>query len=227
MSRIAKGPTGGTPRRLRHPEANTPLPECTHTGLRSREKDDETTKGSAMRLSKSKRGSLAISAAVLASCAVFIGVTPAAASTPDAGKAKHDKKCIELHFIEKLAAAYPGTPVTGVGALGNFFDKLYALDGATQVGTGVGTYNLLYQRPSDGHIIEYATEQDQLPGGTVAITGYFDRTALFAFQRVTLQAKGTSGEYLGYSGTESSVMISLTEPGFPETADFVLCRPGA
>jgi hypothetical protein len=177
-----------------------------------------------VRLRESKRGSLAISAAVLASCVAFVGVTPAAASTPQASKAGDDKKCVELTFIEKIAAFYPGSAQTGVDAFGNFFDKLYDPTGTTQMGTGVGTYEILYQRPSDGHIFEYSTEQDQFPGGTVVITGYFDRTAMFAFQWIALTVKGTSGQYLGYSGTVKSKILSLTEPGAPAQDVFNLCR---
>jgi hypothetical protein len=178
-----------------------------------------------MRLIRSRRDRPAILGVLLVACTLFAGITPAAASTSQNAKANADApECVELHFIEKLAAVYPANTVSGVGSFGNFFDKLYAQDGTTQVGIGVGTFNLLYQRPSDGHIIEFATEQDQLPGGTVVITGFFDRTDLLTFNRVQLSAEGTSGQYLGMSGSESSIMISLTEPGFPETADFTLCR---
>jgi hypothetical protein len=174
-----------------------------------------------MRLTKTRRGRLAMLTVLLAAGTLFAGIMPAsvAQATND-----NNGECTQLRFIEKIAAFYPGSSVTGVGAFGNFLDKLYAQDGTTQVGIGVGTYILLYQRPSDGHVFEYSTEQDQLPGGTVVISGYFDRTAMFEFQWVTLSVTGTSGQYLGMSGTVESRVQSFTEPGAPADDVFTLCR---
>jgi hypothetical protein len=182
-----------------------------------------------MRLRESKRGSLAFSAAVLAGCAVFIGVTPAVASTPQAAS-NREKKCIQIHLFENTAAFYRANAETGVGAIGNYLDRLYDSGSfSNQIGTGVGTYDVVFQRPSDGHLFEFSTENDVLPDGSFVISDYFDRTAMLANEWVGglngagMSVKGTGGLYRGMTGTVKWRVLSFTQPGIPTELEYVLC----
>jgi len=168
---------------------------------------------------------LAISAGLLVGGTVLIGVVPAVASTPQVTKVKADKSCIEHTYIEKLGTYYPGvTTANEIGTYGTYHDPILDSSGTTQLGTGVGTLDVLYKRPSDGHIIEYTTEQYQFADGTVVVSDYFDRTNLLAFKWVSESAKGTSGAYLGMSGKVTSRVISFTAPGYPALDKFILCK---
>jgi hypothetical protein len=185
-----------------------------------------------MRVTEPRRGRLVLLSLLLAGCGLLVGITPATASGVPTADDYSDKGCIQLHIFENTKQFYLGNTLTGVGAAGNYLDRLYSSgDFSTQIGNGVGTYDLVYQRTSDGHMIEYSTEHDQFAEGSFVISDYFDRTAMFAMEWVGgengqgMKVRGVSGKYLGMTGTVKWRVLSFTQPGIPTELIYVLCRP--
>lgn len=78
------------------------------------------------------------------------------------------------------------------------------------IGTSVGTMIILKKRQSDGHLIEYISEQIQLKDGTFAAAGIVDRSDVFAQNWAGYPITGTSGRYLGMTGMRRWKIMTLS-----------------
>lgn len=150
-------------------------------------------------------------------------------TVPQMASANHTKECVTLNLIERLDSfdlkSPPGT--TDVGLFGTFVDKAYwTLDSTEVIATGIGTFDVLYKRPSDGHLIEFVTEQWQFPDGDFMMTGYVDRWDLVNSKMIVDQLTGMSGKYAGMKGTLRWYVPppNWEMPGYPAVEEFHVCR---
>jgi hypothetical protein len=97
-------------------------------------------------------------------------------------------------------------PVQDVGSAAVYYDNIYNAAGMT-IGHAVGYVEAIYKRPSDGHIFTRYHESIELPGGTLADSGTVDRTAMLAGAWVHFNLHGTSGKFLGASGSRAWQII--------------------
>src|SRR5882724_6384399 len=95
-----------------------------------------------------------------------------------------------------------------IGWVALYFDDLYTEDESELIGRAFGVNQAIYKRESDGHIIQYVTEQFQLPEGNLVAEGPIDRERVVAQEWVSIPVKGTSGLYLGMTGLWSWRIIS-------------------
>jgi hypothetical protein len=107
--------------------------------------------------------------------------------------------------INHMGPAEPW-PVQDVGSAAIFYDDIYDEEG-TVIGHAVGYTEAVEVRESDGHVIVMYHEAVELPGGTLKATGTVDQTALPEGKWIHLEMKGTSGKFLGASGSRSYQVI--------------------
>lgn len=102
-------------------------------------------------------------------------------------------------------------PVGQVGSAAIYYDDIYDAAG-TVIGHTVGYSEALEVRESDGHVIVMYHEAVELPGGTLKATGTVDQTAILEGKWIHLEMRGTSGKFLGASGSRSyQAMLPLQE----------------
>jgi hypothetical protein len=92
------------------------------------------------------------------------------------------------------------------------------------IGTTVGCMDILYTDPETGSMLEHVAEQIRLPDGTIMAWGTIDRVNVIGQKWITYRAEGTSGRYLGMSGTRTWRIMSLTDPAYPIVARMELHR---
>ncbi|GCB53267.1 hypothetical protein [Streptomyces sp. NL15-2K] len=109
----------------------------------------------------------------------------------------------------------------GPGTMATYWCDVFDADGKV-VGTTVGSMVILYQDPETGHFIEQVSEQISLPDGTIAASGLVDRTEVLQQKWLGYRAEGTSGRYLGMTGSRNFRITSLTDPSFPIDAKWEL-----
>lgn len=102
-------------------------------------------------------------------------------------------------YIRYIGPANP-FPGSEVGSAGVYYDDIYDEEG-TVVGHTVGYAEAIEKRESDGHIIMTYYESIELPEGMLKATGTIDQTTIFAGEWIHLDLKGTSGKFLGMSGS--------------------------
>jgi hypothetical protein len=83
------------------------------------------------------------------------------------------------------------------------------------IGNSAGSMTILGEDPETGHLLEHITEQIKLPDGNITAWGTMDRSDVMAQKWVTYRAEGTSGRYLGMTGTRSYRINSFDDPAFP------------
>jgi hypothetical protein len=101
-------------------------------------------------------------------------------------------------------------PCQVVGGAGIYYDNIYDENG-TVVGHTVGYVEAIHKRPSDGHIFVTYHESIELSGGTLAANGTIDVNEMAAGAWIHLNLNGTSGEFLGKSGSRSWKVIPPLE----------------
>lgn len=132
----------------------------------------------------------------------------------------------EIKMIEKTIEFHMNMEVdprdVPVGWVALYFDDLYDSTDTELIGKAFGVNHAIYKRPSDGHIIQYVTEQFQLPDGCLVAEGAIDRVAVITQQWVSIPVKGISGLYLGMSGLWSWRITSVTDPLIPLVSNITL-----
>ena len=91
------------------------------------------------------------------------------------------------------------------------------------IGTSIGTMIILYRRPSDGHLIEYCSEQIQLKDGSFAAGGFIDRNDVLSQNWISYPVIGTGGRYKGMTGNRKYRINKLADQ-YPLIAEIELHR---
>lgn len=183
-----------------------------------------------MRLIFTKGRKTAAAAAAVAACtALVVGVQSATAASGQA-QPDHSRQCVDMHLYEVMLHWYANGPVSHnlpVGFQSTWFDGMYDWTTRDQLGTSTGALDIMYQRASDGHEMQYLWEQAQFPEGTMALEGPYDRTDVVSFKWVGSPAKGLSGKYAGWTGYWQWRLIVPTTPNTdPPFEDMIhLCAP--
>jgi hypothetical protein len=107
---------------------------------------------------------------------------------------------IQMHSAadEKSVEAGDYTAVK-IGDYGTYEDDLIDADGQ-KIGTLSGKVEVLYQRPSDDHVICWYREEIRLPDGTALFDGAMDFTAAIHGELMRGLIVGTGGRYQGMIG---------------------------
>jgi hypothetical protein len=176
-----------------------------------------------MRLRTGRRTSTIVAAgAVAAGAAGVIGATPSAQAQTD-----HQRHCIRLHTTENTPRWYTSEDVppggAGPGFIALYFGELYDAKTHAVVGHSGGSNHLLYTRPSDGAVIQYVDEQFDLGDGSFIASGSMSRQDVISLKWVSEPLRGTSGKYLGMTGTWKWRLMSTTDPNLPTDEIFTLC----
>lgn len=188
-----------------------------------------------MRIAELRKRFLTVPVTVLAACVVSVGVAGAALATQKAdGAARRGAQarpgCIVLNMIERTPRWYGNKKVdprnVPVGFKAIYFDDVYDSAGHKKIGDAAGVNHAIGKRPSDGHMVQYVTQQFQLPDGDLVAEGAMDRSAVIAQHWVSTRIKGLTGRYVGMSGTWSWRLTDLTQPQMPLEEKIVLCRLG-
>ncbi|MCX5065746.1 hypothetical protein OOJ91_07610 [Micromonospora lupini] len=133
---------------------------------------------------------------------------------------------LELRMIEKTTKIHVNMEVdprhVPVGWVALYFDDLYDESGTELIGKAYGVNHAIGERKSDGHMIQYVTEQFHLEDGSLCAEGPMDREAVIAQEWVQIPVKGTAGIYLGMSGLWSWRLIDLTDPLIPLVSNIKL-----
>jgi len=120
-----------------------------------------------------------------------------------AENAESTEDSVFIEEIEKVTIAHTNSteaPETwGPGFMTTYWCDVFDTSN-NLIGTSVGTMIILYKRPSDGHLIEYISEQIQLKDGAFHAAGYVDRSDVFAQDWCGYPAVGISGRYEGMTG---------------------------
>ncbi|MFI7344508.1 hypothetical protein ACIBUY_41985 [Streptomyces sp. NPDC050085] len=154
-----------------------------------------------MRLRTALRTKVVAPAAALLACVAAVSFTTLPAS---AEQHKPGKECRSFHWREKMPTYDTNMPPSEdvpAGFQANWFDHVYDWKTGEKVGTAVGAMNIIYERPSDGHDIEYQWEMFHLADGTFAAGSSFDRADVIAGNWITQPVNGVSGAYKGWKGT--------------------------
>ena len=86
-----------------------------------------------------------------------------------------------------------------VGLRSTYRDEIY--DGDSKIGTADGEVEVVYIRPSDGHVMAKVHDLHRFQDGTVELTGLFDLNEQATLgTRIWLFATGQSGRYAGMRG---------------------------
>jgi hypothetical protein len=133
---------------------------------------------------------------------------------------------IEIKMIEKIRSfttnmeADPRNVPAGWAAV--YTDELYDEKGSELIGAAFGVNHAIYKRESDGHMIQYVTEQFQLPEGTLSAEGPMDREAVIAQEWVSIPIRGTGGLFLGMAGLWRWRLFDLSDPLMPLYSNITL-----
>jgi hypothetical protein len=115
--------------------------------------------------------------------------------------------------IEKVTRAHTNTTEPpekwGPGFMSTYWCDIFNRQDEL-IGTSVSTMIILYERPSDGHMIEYISEQVQLKDGCFAAVGTVDRSDVFAQNWAGYPAVGLSGRYAGMTGHRKWKIMELS-----------------
>ena len=121
----------------------------------------------------------------------------------------------KLINLAEVADPSMGTPwKLGKGLMTIYFCDVFDGDGEL-IGKSAGSMIILGEDPETGHLMEHITEQIQLADGTITAWGTHDRTDVLQQKWSTYRAEGTSGRYLGLTGTRSYRIYALDDPTFP------------
>jgi hypothetical protein len=128
--------------------------------------------------------------------------------------------------IERVTQAHTNSQETpdkwGPGFMTTYWTDVFNTDNEL-IGTSIGTMIILYERPSDGHLIEYICEQIQLKDGCLASEAYLDRTDVLEQNVCEQTLWGTSGRYAGMKGSRK-YRIEELEGQYPLIAEMELHR---
>ena len=175
---------------------------------------------------------LTVVTVVLVFASVVLSTT-AFAVRGSADRAAPQRQCTTIDDLteETMQHEYVGksltVPVQNVGESLVYYDNLYNPQNQV-VGHAVGFVSAIYRRPSDGHLMTQYYETVQLPQGMFSDSGVVDRYALFSGATAHFTAVGTSGAYLGWTGTRSWYFPPpVLNPPKPDTrlkVTIVLCH---
>ncbi|MFB7500733.1 hypothetical protein ACFC09_39685 [Streptomyces sp. NPDC056161] len=142
--------------------------------------------------------SVLVALCVIGSSLLFLshGNATAAAGTNCTVRDDLTEATTDYHYV----GGADGIPVHGVGSSLTYYDNIYDAHGAV-VGHTVGFVSAIYKRPSDGHLMTQYYESVELGDGTFSASGIVDRYAMFGGAQVNLSIIGTSGSYIGQTGT--------------------------
>jgi Allene oxide cyclase barrel like domain len=101
-------------------------------------------------------------------------------------------------------------PVQDAGSAAIYYCDIYDAEG-TVIGHSVGYTEAIEIRASDGHVIVMYHEAVELPEGTFKAVGTVDQNAIPEGKWIHLEMKGTSGKFLGASGSRSYQAIPPLE----------------
>jgi hypothetical protein len=128
--------------------------------------------------------------------------------------------------IERVTQAHTNSKETpdkwGPGFMTTYWTDVFNTDNEL-IGNSIGTMIILYKRPSDGHLIEYISEQIQLKDGVLASEAYLDRTDVLEQNVCEQSLRGVSGRYTGMTGSRK-YRIEELEGQYPLIADMELHR---
>ncbi len=147
---------------------------------------------------------LVVAASIAVSVTAFRS-TPAAAQTGShcvTAGAGLSEQTMNYYFTGASATV----PVQNVGETLIYHDNIYDADNQV-VGHAVGFVSAVYKRPSDGHLMTQYYETVQLPDGSISDSGLNDRYTIFSGGVAHFHAIGTSGRYLGKTGTRDWQLI--------------------
>ncbi|MEU4526564.1 hypothetical protein AB0F52_48555 [Amycolatopsis sp. NPDC024027] len=115
-----------------------------------------------------------------------------------------------VDLTEMVTLHYKGESpdVPKVGDSDTYDTTLLDKDGH-KIGTLTGRGKIEYHRPSDNHLMIHYEEELTLQDGTIAIDGWMDGNEIRAGHWQTLDAKGVSGRYAGWTGVR---MLRVKEP---------------
>ncbi|GAA2345381.1 allene oxide cyclase barrel-like domain-containing protein [Dactylosporangium salmoneum] len=181
-----------------------------------------------MRLGKPSRP-LALSAAVVTVSAiggVAFAASSAEATATGAGHGKYG--CTTIDYFERTDKHDANKPLPDprnvpVGLQLTYFDSVYDPSGTTKVGDAAGVNSMVEKRASDGHIIQYVTQQYTFADGSLVASGSMDRSDVIGQKWVGTPVYGTAGRYLGLAGTWTWRLVDLTDPTAPAVVKFTLC----
>lgn len=155
------------------------------------------------------RGVTGLCAAVGLAAAGLVAAAPAGAAS-----AATATGCVTIAPLTSVQLVFDYTDVapTGqsVGDTATFHDNI--LDGSGNViGTRDGSAHIVYADPATGHLMAAYDATFFLPGGKVESAGLIDTVAASNGDTTTITGAGTSGIYLGKTGTVSNTKTSETE----------------
>ncbi|MCX5065765.1 hypothetical protein OOJ91_07720 [Micromonospora lupini] len=182
-----------------------------------------------MRLLESRRILRSAAAVLSAASALVLGASalPAQAERPPAPATQG---CATQQYVERTIHYYGDRDFdprdVPVGLMIAYFDDIYTADGATLVGHGAGI-NHMVSRTAEGHVMQYVTEQFQLPDGNLVAEGVMDRYRVANLQWVSIPIHGTSGKYRGLAGVWTWRVTTIGDPQIPVDSRITLCGPGA
>ncbi|WP_326658957.1 allene oxide cyclase barrel-like domain-containing protein [Streptomyces canus] len=167
-----------------------------------------------MRLWKLGRMRVMAPVAALLACTTVVGLNTLPANADQARNTSGDqarstsadqasKKCRNFHWREKMPTFDTNMPPAEdvpAGFQANWFDVVYDWETGEKVGTAVGAMNIIYERKSDGHDIEFQWEMFHLPDGTFQAGSSFDRMDVIEGNWITQPVEGVSGVYRGWKG---------------------------
>jgi hypothetical protein len=148
---------------------------------------------------------------------------------PDSVVAEDEASTEERIFfkeIEKVTQAHTNSTESpekwGPGFMTTYWCDVFNED-EELIGTSIGTMIILYRRPSDGHLIEYCSEQIQLKDGAFAAAGFIDREDVLSQRWISYPVVGTGGRYKGMTGNRRYRINKLADQ-YPLIAEIELHR---